>query len=377
MTLGQLDRVAVVASSVTELRPAWTTLQHVDLISRVVSRTLAGSGLRIDDVDFVINSGSDVLDGRSISNCGFLGAMGAHHKEESRVEEDGLWSLTYAVDKIASGSARVGLVVAYAKPSESDLSAYYATIAEPFYQRPVGLDHGVAHGLLADQYLTVTGADPTDFDTVAAHDWAAAAGNRALGLRDAPDAAKIAASPALATPLRELHMSRPVDGAVAVLVTTEEIAHRISPRPVWISGYGSSMDSQMLSRRVPGRLPAVEVAASTALRRAGLSGAADVDVVELAAGSAVGELLVLEALGLAAPGSGVSALAGGSGPAVNPSGGSLPADPILASGLVRIAEASAQLAGRAGPGRPRADRALVYATNGIGMQNHCVVTLEV
>lgn len=373
MTSDHLDRVAVVASSVTELRPAWTSLQHVDLISRVVANTLAGSGLRMDDVDFVINSGSDVLDGRSISNCGFLGAMGAHHKEESRVEEDGLWSLTYAVTKIASGSARVGLVIAYSKPSESDLSAYYSTITEPFYQRPVGLDQVVAHGLLANQYLTATGADPAAFDTVTAHAWEAARTNGTLGIDSVPE---LSSSPSVASPLRRVHLPRPVDGAVALLVATEEIAHRVTPRPVWITGFGSSMDSQMISRRVPGRLPAAEAAAKTALRRAGLSSAKDVDVVELSAGSAAGELLAVEALGLADKGEGVSAYAG-SGPAINPSGGSLPADPVMATGLVRLAEASTQLVGRAGPGRPQADRALVYGSSGVGLQNHCVFTLEV
>ena len=53
----------------------------------------------------MFDSGSDVLDGRSISNCGFLGALGAHHKEESRIEEDGLWAALYGVTKIASGAA--------------------------------------------------------------------------------------------------------------------------------------------------------------------------------------------------------------------------------------------------------------------------------
>ena len=61
------------------------------LFRPVVTAVFKGTGLSLDDVDFVLDSGSDVLDGRSISNCGFLGAMGAHHKEESRVEEDGLW----------------------------------------------------------------------------------------------------------------------------------------------------------------------------------------------------------------------------------------------------------------------------------------------
>src|ERR1700753_3777948 len=101
------SRVAIVASAQSYLQPAYPARQHVDLISDVVSRALRGTGLNMADVDFVIDSGSDVLDGRSISNCGFLGAMGAHHKEESRVEEDGLWGLSYAADKVGSGNARV------------------------------------------------------------------------------------------------------------------------------------------------------------------------------------------------------------------------------------------------------------------------------
>ena len=68
-------RVAVAAVAQTQLRPAWSSAQHIDLISATVANLLKGSGIGIADVDFVIDSGSDVLDGRSISNCGFLGAM--------------------------------------------------------------------------------------------------------------------------------------------------------------------------------------------------------------------------------------------------------------------------------------------------------------
>jgi acetyl-CoA C-acetyltransferase len=377
MAADHFDRVAIVASSVTDLRPEWSSLQHVDLISRCVGDVLTGSGLHIDDVDFVIDSGSDVLDGRSISNCGFLGAMGAHHKEESRVEEDGLWSMMYAVDKIASGAARVGLVVAYAKCSESSVADYYATLAEPFYQRPLGLDHVIAHGLLANQYLTVTGADVEVFDIVATHAWNAASSNRSLGLDGPVTRADIAESAPAASPLKQLHLSRPVDGAVAVLVATEEVAHRVTPMPVWITGSGSAMDAQMLSERAPARFAAVEAAAARMMRRSGLSGAHVADFVEVSAGSAVGELLVLESLGLAKQGHGVDCYLPDAAPSVNPSGGALPADPIMATGLIRLAEAAERLTGRAGPGRTSGSRALVHGASGLGMQNHCVISLEV
>src|ERR1700753_3748940 len=140
------SRVAIVASAQSYLQPAYPARQHVDLISDVVSRALRGTGLNMADVDFVIDSGSDVLDGRSISNCGFLGAMGAHHKEESRIEEDGLWAALYGVNKIASGAARIGLLIAYSKPSESDVDVFYSSQVEPFYQRPVGFGHLAASG---------------------------------------------------------------------------------------------------------------------------------------------------------------------------------------------------------------------------------------
>ena len=86
--------------------------------------------------------------------------------------------------------------------------------------------------------------------------------------------------------------------------------------------------------------------------------------------------MVLEALGLAEPGQAIS-LYGGDGIAVNPSGGSLPADPVMATGLVRMSEAALQLAGRVGYGPASARSAIVHGTGGVGMQNHCVFVLEV
>lgn len=146
MTTSPHRHVAVVNSAQTLFTSSRSDRQHVDLIAETMTGALKGTGLRIEYVDFVIDSGSDFLDGRSISNCGFLGAMGAHHKEESRVEEDGLWSFSYAANKIASGSASVAPVVAYSKPPESDVRAYWTALLEPLIQRPTGLDHSSVTG---------------------------------------------------------------------------------------------------------------------------------------------------------------------------------------------------------------------------------------
>jgi acetyl-CoA C-acetyltransferase len=365
MTATELPRVALVSSAQTELRATWPGLQHVDLISTAVTKALAGSGLRIEDVDFVIDSGSDVLDGRSISNCGFLGALGAHHKEESRVEEDGLWAALYGVTKIASGSADVGLIVAYSKPSESDLAAFYWTQAEPFYSRPVGLDHRAAAGFHAQAYIAAGGPGPDAFATVMARNWAKAATNPSIDVE--PGSA----------PTGDALMSRPVDGAVAVVIATEQVARRVTPNPVWITGMGTAMDQHTFARRERGTLPACRAAAQMAYRKAGIEDPTQLSLVETGADSAVGELMVLEALGLAEQSRAIGLYNGGTHITVNPSGGSLPADPVMATGLVRLSEASLQLAGRVAHGPEGASTAIVHGAGGIGGQNHCVFTLEV
>jgi acetyl-CoA C-acetyltransferase len=375
MTGASKKRVAVVAVAQTQWREAWRDRQHVDLISSAVTQVLKGTGLTIRDVDFVIDSGSDILDGRSISNCGFLGAMGAHHKEESRVEEDGLWSALYGVNKIAAGAASVGLIVAYSKPSEGDLAAFYATQCEPFYQRPVGFDHAAACGIQAQRYLGRHELADGALASVLAHDWVNAERNPKVDVAGVPTAEDIDASPFAARPLRALELSRPVDGAVAVLLAGHDVAERVTSTPVWITGMGTAMDEHAFASRDADGLPACEAAARYAYKRAGIDDPGACSLVETGAGSVVGELLVLEALGLAEPGRAVD-LYDGAGPAVNPSGGSLPADPVMATGLVRLGEAALQLAGRADHGPAGATSALVHGAGGVGMQNHCVFALE-
>ena len=368
-----LSKVGVVATAQTSLRPAWSNAQHIDLISSVVGSVFKGTGLTLDDVDFIIDSGSDVLDGRSISNCGFLGALGAHHKEEARVEEDGLWGALYGVNKIRSGASRIGLIVAYSKPSESNVDLYWSSQLEPFYQRPVGFGQKAANGLMAQEYLARSGVSQADLAELVARRWAAAAASGRVDIADLPDAAAVLAAGEAAAPLTHLMLARPVDGAVAVLIAEEEIVRRVNRQPVYITGMGTSMATHAYADRGVGRIDSVAAAAAMAYRAAGW-GAGQADIAEVSACSAVGELLAIEGLGLAEAGKGLAATRSGK-VAINASGGALPADPIMATGLVRFAEAYRQLAQPAGSAAPR--RAIVHGAGGIAMQSNCVFTLEV
>lgn len=369
------NRVGIVSTAQTTWRAAWSDAQHIDLISGVVQQALKGRGLQIKDVDFVIDSGSDVLDGRSISNCGFLGAMGAHHREESRVEDDGLWAALYGVTKIASGAADIGLIIAYSKPSESDVTKFYSTMADPFYQRPVGLDEDSASGLLAQQYLYKYGITEEDLAEVAASAWFKARSNSKLELEVIPTKADVMASRMVASPLRQLMMARPVDGAVAIILASEELAKRITPSPVWVTGMGMAMDGNVFAMREHG-FSSCATAAKMAYTRAGIE-AKTIDLTEVSATSAVAELLTLEALGFAEPGRSMDLYRGACGPVINQSGGALPANPVMCTGLVRLAEATEQLWGNRTEGTATPTNAVVHAASGIGGQSHCVFVVEV
>ncbi len=367
-------RVAIIASAQTELRPAWTGAQHIDLISAVVTSVFKGTGLTLDDVDFVIDSGSDVLDGRSISNCGFLGALGAHHKEEARVEEDGLWAALYGVNKIRSGASSVGLLVAYSKPSESSVDVYWTAQCEPFYQRPVGFGQRAALGIQAQRYLAEHGTAPGALAELIARRWAAARQFGDAAIDEVPDATAVLAAPAAALPLNELMLARPVDGAVAVLIAREEIGRRAGAAPAIVTGMGTSMDRHAFASRTPGKLASCEAAAAMAYTKAGWRGPA-ADIAEVSGASVIGELLAIEALGLALAGGGLDA--GHEKVAINSSGGALPADPIMATGLIRLAHAARQLTMPKSYGLSSPQRAIVHGSGGVGMQNNCVFTLEV
>ncbi|MDG4862597.1 lipid-transfer protein, partial [Streptomyces sp. T-3] len=56
--------------------------------------------------------------------------------------------------------------------------------------------------------------------------------------------------------------------------------------------------------------------------------------------------------------------------AVNPSGGALAANPVMAAGLLRIGEAAARIH------RGESDRALAHATSGPCLQQNLVAVLE-
>jgi acetyl-CoA acetyltransferase len=136
-----------------------------------------------------------------------------------------------------------------------------------------------------------------------------------------------------------------------VVLAAGDAARRLCTRPAWIRGIDHRIDVQDLGRRDLTTVPS----AARAAARAGARGR--FDVAELHAPYTSQELVLRRALELDLG-------------TVNPSGGALCANPLMAAGLIRFGEVARRI--NAG----EADRGLAHASSGPCLQQNLVAVLE-
>jgi acetyl-CoA acetyltransferase len=159
--------------------------------------------------------------------------------------------------------------------------------------------------------------------------------------------------PYFTAPLRKHDLPPISDGASAVIMATADKARELSEHPVWIRGIDHRIEIHQPGMRDLRESPSTAVAG----KGAGV-GDAPVDVAELSVTYSHQESILKDALGL------------GDGVRVNPSGGPLAANPMMAVGLARVVEAARAIA--AGD----AHRAVAHATSGQPLQQNLVCVLE-
>ncbi|MBC7106010.1 MAG: thiolase family protein [Firmicutes bacterium] len=374
-------KVAVVSWAQTEYREAHDETIR-ELVFRVAREALDRAGLTREELGTVITASSDYWQGISCSNEYYLDAAGGYLKSGAKAEEDGALAFMYAFMRVASGHFDTALVVAVTKGSEIPPPAALTHLySEPFFQRPVGIDGVNAAAMQARLYVRERGAAPEHFARVVVKNLSNAARNPVACRRRAPTVEEVLQAPVVADPLRGWDLAPGADGACALLLAGEDTARRLTDRPVWVRGVGWSVSSYYLGDRdlLDGSLPD---AARRAYRMAGIANPrAEIRVAEVCEEYSFQELLWCEQLGLCGPGEGPRLLEegvtapGGELP-VNPSGGVLAGNPYCARGLVRIIEAAAQVAGRAGEHQVEgAHTALAHSCHGLAGQLHSVVIL--
>ena len=331
-----------------------------DLIFRAVTRAVADSGVDMAQIESVVLSAHDLVDGRSLSSMVTAPAAGAYLRDEIRLVDDGLAAVSLAAARIESGETEFSIVAAWGRASEGNYADTSRFGFDPFSEQPFGMDEFAVSSLRLSAWIGRYGA------RAEARQRACEASARRAGAN--PRAVGGVNRPLVNWPLFSGEAPNLADVVVATVIGRPEALVRIA-------GIGHSTDASNLGERNLLKMPAL----CEAVDRAGASGRGmveQVDVYQIAGSTLTDEALALEALQLAEAGRGFEACVAMT--AVNPSGGRESGWCSPTGGLLNFAEVYLQLTGQAGgvqlPGRLR--RGLATGVSPKGGQIAHAVMLE-
>ncbi|WP_424860359.1 thiolase domain-containing protein [Streptomyces sp. MMS24-I29] len=341
--------VAIVAFAQTDHLRRTDELSEVEMLMPVLHRVLDRTGLATGDLGFICSGSSDYLAGRAFSFTMALDGVGACPPvSESHVEMDGAWALYEAWVKLRSGRADTALVYSYGKSSPGSLRDVLTRQLDPYYVGPLWPDSVALAALQAQALIDAGDTDEAALAAIGARNRTAATDNPHAQLTG-----PVPAGDYVVRPLRTGDCPPVGDGAAAVILAAGDTARALCPRPAWIRGIDHRIEAHGLGVRELTGSPSTRLAAE----RAGVF-ERPVDTAELHAPFTSQEIVLRKALRL------------DDTVTVNPSGGALAANPVMAAGLIRLGEAAARIH------RGESDRALAHATSGPCLQQNLVAVLE-
>lgn len=339
--------IAVIAVAQSDILRSTAEQSEVEMLMPVLHDVLDRTGLKTADIGFTCSGSCDYLAGRAFSFTLALDGVGAWPPiSESHVEMDGAWALYEAWTKLLSGDADTALVYAYGKSSPGSVRDVLTRQLDPYYVAPLWPDSVALAALQAQALIDAGDTDEPALAEIAAR--SRATDNPRAQLRGSVPQGAYAVRP-----LRTGDCPPIGDGAAAVILAAGERARELCPRPAWIRGIDHRIEAHGLGVRDLTDSPSTRLAAEKA-------GAFErpVDTAELHAPFTSQEVVLRKALGL------------DDSVRVNPSGGALAANPMMAAGLIRIGEAASRIH------RGESDRALAHATSGPCLQQNLVAVLE-
>jgi acetyl-CoA acetyltransferase len=329
---------------------------EVELIMPVVNAALKGAGLdSVQQVDFTCSGSCDYQQGAAFAFVLGVDALGAVPPiKESHVEMDAAWALYEAMLKISMGHAESALVYGFGKSSPGELPTVLSQQLDPYYLAPLFVDTVSLAAMQARMMLEQGIISENDMAEVVARSRRnAAANNPHAQLSGDVSVEELLQADTWVSPLRK-HDCCPVsDGAAAMVVASVEQAQKWGLPYAVIKGIDHRIETHNMGARDLTRSVSTELAAAAI----GVSDGA-VEVAEIYAPYSHQEHILKSALGL------------GDDTEINPSGGVLAGNLMMASGLSRIGEVAQRII------NGEIKRGVAHATSGPCLQHNLVTVLE-
>lgn len=349
-----MREIAIVSFAQRCNQPEWREGNDIELLIEPINEALDRVGMTRRDVQFTTGGSNDFLAGQAFSFVRALDAVGVHPvRDDSHVEMDAAWALYEAWVNLQLGHLDNALIWGLGKTSLGKMEELAMLSHDPYYVAPLGADPDSVAAIQARALIEVGKCSERDLAEIAAARQGAAMRNEQVELDSAKSADQIMGEPYLASPLRQSTAARVTDGAAVVILAAGGEAKKLCDRPAWIRGIDHRTDAHPLGVRDLTDCPSARQAAE----RAGAFGA-NVDIAELHSAYAHEEVILRDALGL------------GDEVEINPSGGPLLANSVMATGLIRLGEAAQRI--MSGEAR----RTIAHASHGPCLQSNMVALLE-
>lgn len=379
-------KVAIIGVGHTAFRATSPGLSYKELMFEAATRAYEDAGLDArSEIDSFLTCSEDLAEGTSIFDEYVPDQIGGAERPVYTIGGDMIQGLATAYMQIASGIVDVVSVEAHSKASNVVTPGeLHAFALDPIFVRPLGFSAHAMAGLEASAYLAATGTTREQCAHVVAKNRRNALANPSAAHAAAIDPQDVLASPPAFAPLRELEVSAPADGALVIVLASEERAKKLKGQPVWVRGIGWSTGSGITAGTDGVSANYARSAAEMAYRMADIRDPRKaIDFVEVDDSYSFKEPQHLEALGLFGPGRAGAATADGATARegdlpVNVSGGSLGVGQLFeASGGQKVAEVVAQLRGEAGPRQlKKAKTGLAQSWRGVPTATGAVVVLS-
>ena len=329
---------------------------EVELIMPVIHSALQQVGMRnAQDVDFTCSGSCDYQQGAAFAFVSGVDALGAVPPiKESHVEMDAAWALYEAMLKIRMGQAESALIYGFGKSSPGELPAVLSQQLDPYYLAPLWVDNVSLAAMQARLMLEQGSITEQDMAEVVARSRRnALANNPHAQLKGDVSAESLLAQETWVAPLRKSDCCPISDGATAMVICTVAKAKALGWPYAIIKGIDHRIETHNLGVRDLTRSVSTEQAAAAA----GVAEGA-IEIAEIYAPFSHQEIILTRALGL------------DSSTEVNPSGGVLAGNLMMASGLARIGEVAQRIIDG------KSKRGLAHATSGPCLQHNLVTVLE-
>ncbi len=346
--------VAVAAFAQSHSERRIDQANEVELLMPVIQDVFAKANMTKNDVGFVCSGSTDYLIGGPFSFVMALDAVGVWPpKRESHVEMDAAWALYEAWVLMQEGIVDVALVYGFGKSSLGDLDRILAMQLDPYTMGPLWPDQVSLAALQAQAMIDRGLVTEEQIAQVASRNRRAALANPNAQVANDISPTDLLNDDYVVQPLRRHALPPLSDGAAALILVAGDRAYDVVERPAWITGIDHRVETHAIGARDLARSVSTEKAGEVA----GV-GRGPVDVAELLAPFAHQEVLLAKELGL------------GDDTTINPSGGPLAANPLMAGGLIRFGEAAQRIWDGS------ATRAVAHATSGPVLQQNLVGVLE-